>query len=111
MADGSIFWSQHESGGTRESFVAIASNIPEVEKLLQAGLSLEEIRENPSLERCVNIYFDPSNIPRVIQSHGYYEFDSNGRHRILAAREVGYNIPVKIVGIRRRNERSKQDYG
>ncbi len=110
-ADVSIFWSQHESGGTKESFVEIASHIPEVEILLQAGLSLEEIRENSPLERCVNIYFEPLNIPRVIQSHGYYEFDSNGRHRILAAREVGYNIPVKIVGIRRWNERSKQDYG
>lgn len=102
-ADSSIFWSQHEAGGTRESFVEIASHIPEVENLLQAGLSLEEIREKPSLERCVNIYFEPSNIPRVIQSNGYYEFDSNGRHRILAAREAGYNIPVKIVGIRRWN--------
>lgn len=111
VADGALFWSQHESGGTRESFVEIASHIPEVEKLLQAGLCLEEIRENPSLERCVNIYFEPSNIPRVIQNHGYYEFDSNGRHRILAAREAGYNIPVKIVGIRRWDERSKQDYG
>ena len=100
-ADGSIFWSQHESGGTRESFVEIASHIPEVENLLHAGLSLDDIRDNPSLERCVDIYFEPSNIPRVIQSHGYYEFDSNGRHRILAAREAGYNIPVKIVGIRR----------
>lgn len=102
-ADSSIFWSQHESGGTRESFIEIASHIPEVENLLKDGLSLEEIRENPTLERCVSIYFEPSNIPRVIQSHGYYEFDSNGRHRILAAREAGYNIPVKIVGIRRWN--------
>lgn len=99
--DSSIFWRQHESGGTRESFVEIASHIPEVERLINAGLSLEAIRENPSLERCVNIYFEPSNIPRVIQSNGYYEFDSNGRHRILAAREAGYNIPVRIVGIRR----------
>lgn len=100
-ADSSIFWRQHESGGTKASFVEIASHIPEVESLLKAGLSLEEIREKPLLERCVNIYFESSNIPRVIQSNGYYEFDSNGRHRILAAREAGYNIPVKIVGIRR----------
>ena len=105
-ADSSIFWSQHESGGTRESFVEIASHIPEVEGLLQAGLSLDEIREKTFLERCVNIYFEPSNIPRVIQSRGYYEFDSNGRHRILAAREAGYNIPVKIVGIRRWSKES-----
>ncbi|MBT9653998.1 hypothetical protein GPK60_13395 [Ruminococcus sp. MCC718] len=103
VANSSIFWSQHESGGSRESFLEIASHIPEVENLLQTGLSLDEIRENHSLEKCVNIYFEPSNIPKVIQSHGYYEFETNGRHRILAAREAGYNIPVKIVGIRRWN--------
>lgn len=102
-ADSSIFWSQHELGGTRDSFVEIASHIPEVENLLKEGWSLEKIRENQTLERCVSIYFEPPNIPRVIQSHGYYEFDSNGRHRILAAREAGYNIPVKIVGIRKWN--------
>ena len=100
-ADSSVFWSQHESGGTQDSFVEIASHIPEVNDLLQSGLTLNEIRENPSLERCVDIYFDPSNIPRVVQSNGYYEFDTNGRHRILAAREAGYNIPVKVIGIRR----------
>lgn len=100
-ADSSIFWSQHESGGTRESFVEIASHIPEVNYLRKAGMSLDEIRKTPSLERCVDIYFEPSNIPRVIQSNGYYEFDSNGRHRILAAREAGYDIPVRIVGIRK----------
>ena len=91
MANSSIFWRQLESGGSRESFLEIASHIPEVENLLQTGLSLDEIRENLSLEKCVNIYFEPSNIPKVIQSHGYYEIETNGRNRILAAREAGYN--------------------
>lgn len=100
-SDSAIFWSQHERGGTKDTFVEIASHIPEVNHLLKSGMSLDDIRAYPSLERCVNIYFEPSNIPRVIQSNGYYEFDSNGRHRILAAREAGYDIPVKIVGIRR----------
>ncbi len=100
-ADNSVFWRQHESGGTQDSFVEIASHIPEVNELLQSGLTLDEIRENPSLERCADLYFDPSNIPTVVQSNGYYEFDTNGRHRILAAREAGYSIPVKVIGIRR----------
>jgi hypothetical protein len=101
VSDSTIFWSQHERGGTKDSFVKIASHIPEVNHLLKSGMTLEDIRAYPSLERCVNIYFEPSNIPRVIQSNGYYEFESNGRHRILAAREAGYDIPVQIVGIRR----------
>ena len=100
-ADSSIFWKQHQSDGTKESFVEIASHIPKVKCLLERGISLEDIRKNPDLEKCVGIYFDPSNIPRVVESNGYYEFDTNGRHRILAAREAGYDIPVKIVGRRR----------
>lgn len=100
-ADSSIFWSQHKSDGTRESFVEIASHIPQVRALQEAGVPLDEIRQNPELAECVRIYFDPSSIPCVVQSNGYYEFDSNGRHRILAAREAGYDIPVRVIGIRK----------
>lgn len=100
MEDNGRFWSQHESGGTADSFKEIASHIPEVKSQLDSGKTLSEIRNNPDLGRCVDIYFDPSNIPRVVKNDGYYEFDSNGRHRILAARELGYDIPVRIIGIR-----------
>ena len=102
MEDNGRFWSQHKSDGTADSFTEIASHIPEVKSQIDAGKSLSEIKENSDLAECVDIYFDPSNIPRVVKSNGYYEFDSNGRHRILAARELGYDIPVKIIGIRRR---------
>lgn len=100
VEDNSIFWRQHDSHGTFESFKEIASHIPEVKSQLDAGKALSEIRSNPDLEKCVSIFFDPSNIPHVIKNDGYYEFDSNGRHRILAARELGYDIPVRIIGIR-----------
>lgn len=102
MEDNGRFWSQHESGGTVDSFKGIASHIPEVRSQLDAGKSLSEIRKNPDLGRCVDIYFEPSNIPQVVKNDGYYEFDSNGRHRILAARELGYDIPVRVIGIRTR---------
>ena len=102
MEDNGRFWSQHESGGTADSFKEIASHIPEVKAQLDSGRSLNDIQADPVLGRCADIYFDPSNIPRVVKSNGYYEFDSNGRHRILAARELGYDIPVKVIGIRTR---------
>ena len=95
-----LFWSQHESNGTAESFRKIASYIPEVSRLLNSGMTIEEIRNDPELEACANIYF--VNKPRVIEHDGYYEFDSNGRHRILAARDLGYNIPVEVIGKRNR---------
>ena len=95
-----LFWSQHESHGTAESFREIASHIPEISSMLDRGTPIEEIQNNPELEACVNLYF--VNKPRVIEHDGYYEFDSNGRHRILAARDLGYDIPVEVIGKRNR---------
>lgn len=102
MEDNGRFWSQHETGGTADSFKEIASHIPEVRSQLESGRSLSEIRANPDLCKCADIYFDPSNIPQVIKNDGYYEFYGNGRHRILAARELGYDIPVRVISIRTR---------
>ena len=93
-----FFWEQHEKGGTAESFQEIASYIPEVKEKLAGGATLQELNEDSKLSSCANVYF--INKPKVIENNGYYEFDSNGRHRILAARALGYDIPVEVVGIR-----------
>lgn len=100
VEDPSVFWSQHEKGGTLESFMEIASHIPEVKEQLMFGKTIDELLDDPMLSECTSIYF--VNPPRVIDNGDYYEFSSNGRHRILAAREVGYDIPVKIIGRRDR---------
>ena len=101
-----IFWSQHEPGGTVESFEKIAANIPEVRDRLTAGEPLSVLMEDPRLGRCASIYFHPDSMPEVIKCGDYYEFQSNGRHRILAARNMGYDIPVKVIG-----ERTIEDSG
>ena len=98
MDEPSAFWSQHEKDGSCESFKEIAKKIPEIKEQLDNGITLEELSEDPELSKCANIYF--KNKPKVIQRDGYYEFDSNGRHRILAAREAGQNIPVEVIGKR-----------
>lgn len=99
--DSARFWGQHERGGTMESFVAIAKNIPEVQMLIDGGFTLDQIRQDSRLSQCVDLYFDPAKMTRVIQCGNYYEFCDNGRHRVLAAREAGHKIPVKIVGRRK----------
>lgn len=96
-----LFWSQHERGGTKESFVEIASHIPEVRSALDSGRSLSDLIEDDRLGMCAALYFDPSRMTQVMDLGGFYEFQSNGRHRILAARELGYDIPVKVIGSRR----------
>ena len=93
-----IFWKQHESGGTAESFQEIAGHIPEVREQLEAGATLDDLEDNPALAECAGIYF--RNKPEVTERNGYYEFNGNGRHRIMAARSLGIDIPVRIVGKR-----------
>jgi len=92
------FWCQHESGGTKESFVKIASQIPMVQSQIDLGVPLHEILNDPNLGKCASIYFNPENMPHVTKGDGFFEFNSNGRHRILAARSVGYDIPVRVTG-------------
>ena len=100
ISNPSDFWSQHMSGGTEESFRDIAAQIPIVKKELDSGKSLSDIMENPELSECANIYFNPKNIPDVIKCGDYYEFQGNGRHRILAARNEGHDMSVNVVGER-----------
>ena len=90
------FWEMHAS--IKDFFIKTASNIPIIQSELSKGKSLEEIRQNPSLQKCVDLFFNPKNIIRVTNGDGYYRFDSDGRHRIIAARELGFNIPVKVIG-------------
>lgn len=97
--DSGTFWNMHAS--SKDFFMETASHIPEVRTALNDGRSLEDLKSDPVLGRCASIYFDPENIPRVERWDGYYTFDGDGRHRILAARELGYDIPVRVVGVRR----------
>ena len=92
----SNFWSQHKRDGSQESFREIAKHIPEVRKQLDAGRTKEDLLQDPVLGTCTQIYFVDKT--RVVECDGYYEFDSNGRHRILAARELGFDIPVEVIG-------------
>ena len=78
----------------------IASHIPTVQSQLVEGKSLTEIFDDPIIGKCARIYFadDSEGMPRVVKVGDFYMFDSNGRHRIIAAREAGFDIPVRIIG-------------
>ena len=99
-SDPGRFWGMHNS--SKEFFTEAASHIPAVQSALDGGASLESLINDPELGTCASIYFDPKNMPRVEKFGDYYTFDTDGRHRIIAARELGYDIPVRIVGERSR---------
>lgn len=100
VEDSGRFWRQHKGDGTKESFVEIASHIPEVQEKLDAGSSLDQLLADPDLGPCAGIYFNPNhgNAPTLLEGDGFYVFQSNGRHRILAAKELGYSFPIRVIG-------------
>lgn len=94
-----IFWGR-DQGKTMETFLEIASHIPEVRQLLSEGVLLDDLINDSKLGKCAEIYFDTNSthFTTVFEVEGFYEFFGNGRHRILAARYYGYEIPVKVAG-------------
>lgn len=96
------FWGRR-TGGTRDTFVEIAEQIPIVKSLLEAGMGLDNIRtENPELVDCINIYFEK--IAQVSKLGEFYIFSSNGRHREMAAQFIDGIIPVRITSSIRHKE-------
>ena len=95
-----FFWNRgnkHEIE-SEEYFLSIASGIPEVKRLIESGSTKEDILSNSDhrIADCYNLYFAAP--VQVTDCGGYYEFGGGGRHRVLAARRLGYNIPVRVVG-------------
>ena len=102
MKNANNFWNMHSSN--YEFYRDAAAHIPEVQKALDEGAALEDLQNNERLKNCINMYFNPEIMPVVEKIDDYYTFNGNGRHRIIAARQYGYNIPVKVTGIRSRKD-------
>ncbi len=95
------FWGMHN--GSKDAWIDTASHIPDVQDRFNSGESLYSLLKDEKLGPCANAYFNPDN-PKAIEvdamPDGGYMFNGDGRHRIIAARECGYDIPVRVVGQR-----------
>ncbi len=98
LANPEIFWER--SGGTFESFMAIAQLIPSVQQQLDNGISLETIMSDPHLGECARLFFNVNRVdhPTVYENDGFYELSGGGRHRVMLAQLLGYSIPVRVRG-------------
>ena len=106
--DSGEFWNHH--GNTKEDYMRVAEKIPDVQQALESGKSLDEIRQDPELGETVRAYFDPENMIKVEQqSDGSYSFTDDGRHRIAAAQEGGYQIPVEVINMSEITDASNTD--
>lgn len=98
------FWTRYGLDNcSKDSILEKARNIPVVRARLEAGESIEDLMENPELKGSVSSYFDK---PLCVARCGeFYVFQSDGRHRTLAAQSIDGVIPVMVIGeyIKREN--------
>lgn len=95
--DDEKFWNHH--GRSKEDFLELASHIPEVHKRMAAGETLDSLYSDPEVGDCARLYFDKTQMPSVDKYGDTYIAGGDNRHRILAAQEFGYDIPLKVTDV------------
>ncbi len=93
--DNPNFWNHH--GNDKESYMQLAEKLPQVQSEFDNGKTYDEIRNNPELHDCVTAYYAPDKMICAEEKDGKYEFVDDGRHRLAAAQELGYDVPVQNV--------------
>lgn len=95
------FWSYKEqkNGHSKADYMELASHIPEVQERMNAGESLSSLEQDPVVGECAKQYFDPANMPVVSQYGDTFIAGDGNRHRILAAQEMGYDMPVRVGNV------------
>ena len=93
-----LFWGR--SGGTYESFEAIAQLIPEVQERIDGGDNLSNLMSDDRLGACASLFFNTNSPdhPTVYVGDGFYELSGGGRHRVMLAQRLGFSIPVRVRG-------------
>ena len=78
------------------------ANYGYVRQNTESGMSLDELSQNPVLDDTIRSYYN--NPVQVAQVGSYYVFQSDGRHRTLAAQSLDTYIPVLVTGSYTRND-------
>ena len=93
-----LFWGR--SGGTYESFEAIAQLIPEVQERIDNGDDVSNLMLDNRLGACASLFFNTNSPdhPTVYVGDGFYELSGGGRHRVMLAQRLGFSIPVRVRG-------------
>lgn len=88
-----------EGAEQRAEYEKLANNIPEVRDRIDAGESLAELKTDEKVGDTANLYFDEKNMIAVNDNgDGTYQLAGDGNHRLKAAQDLGYDVPVKVLG-------------
>lgn len=97
------FWTRNgRKGWSRENILRRTSHIQDVRQNIESGVSLDQLSQNPVLDATIRSYYN--NPVQVAQVGSYYVFQSDGRHRTLAAQSLDADIPVLVTGSYTRND-------
>lgn len=89
------FWNHH--GRTKEDYMDLASNLPLVQKRLDNGEPLEKLIHDPDVGATAKQYYSPDHMIHLSEAEdGTPEYTGDGRHRIAAAKELGYSFPAQF---------------
>ena len=91
------FWENH--GANKDFYLDQARGLPAVQSMLAEGKSPARIRaEHPNLGNTLDAYYNPNNMIQVNRdANGNMSFLDDGKHRVLAAKELGLKVPVQIA--------------
>ena len=91
------FWENH--GANKDFYLDQARGLPAVQSMLAEGKSPAQIRaEHPNLGNTMDAYYNPNNMIQVNRdANGNMSFLDDGKHRVLAAKELGLKVPVQIA--------------
>ena len=90
------FWNHH--GYDKQNYMQLAERLPEVQSRIQQGATYDELRSDPELAATARAYYGPDNpITVEKQADGSFTFGSDGRHRIAAAQELGYDVDTQVI--------------
>lgn len=93
----------YDGKSSPEEYAAMAEKIPEVRDRLEGGDSIESLCEDEELKDCANAYFNENRQPpergmlTVRENEdGSYQLCDDGNHRLKAAQDLGYDVPVRF---------------
>ena len=97
-------WRHHNR--TKSDYQQLVKSFEEVERECANGKTLEKlIEDRPELTSAIQAGFNGKDLPRVCRWKDAYIFDSDGRHRIMMAQELGVEkLNVRVIGEFKDNE-------
>jgi len=87
---------------SKEEYAASAEKIPEVRARLAAGETIESLVQDKEVGICANSYFNESRAEKgmlTVQENkdGSLKLIDDGNHRLKAAQDLGYEVPVRYL--------------